>query len=508
MADFRDWMKTHDMFGRPISPRREQEWEGPRPGINKNDPIDVAGDAAIQFLNPLNKFGVGRALNAANKARNAAPKTEPVEPQFKPFEIPPGNPRGPRSELPPGYLSGKPNPLNFKLAEGEGSMPIPQMGSSGVPRVPPSPRSNIPEQVGRTGAIAALNTPQVPNRQSPYDNWPDRDRPMPSGPRTPTTTGRVSAPAQTQPQNPNMYYYDPGDGGPMRTLGRSLPNGMSVGSQQGGGYISAVPIPMPTTGAQKFFQADYSGENNVQKPQQNVPMPPRRPAGLGQPTPQPQTRTEAPANKDYGDRMPSLAVQQQQQQPGIEVPRDNDGNIIPMGNATGGAIHQAQKVAKEKATPCHSGIINMAVGGRTDHIPMNVLEGSYVLPADIVSGLGEGNTLAGSKILDNMFHSSPYGAKTPSFKATPKFPSPAPMVNPSSGLQPKAQAMGGRSSRSKSKPVPIIAAGGEYVVHPGTVTELGKGDMNAGHDYLDNFVKYVRAHTAKTLQNLPGPRKD
>lgn len=148
----------------------------------------------------------------------------------------------------------------------------------------------------------------------------------------------------------------------------------------------------------------------------------------------------------------------------------------------------------------------MAVGGRTDHIPMNVLEGSYVLPADIVSGLGEGNTLAGSKILDNMFHSSPYATKTPNFKANPKYPSAPPTGGTTTNTP--ARAAGGRSTSPKSKPVPIIAAGGEYVVHPETVTQLGKGDMNAGHEYLDNFVKYVRAHTAKTLQNLPGPRKD
>ena len=320
---------------------------------------------------------------------------------------------------------------------------------------------------------------------------------MPS--KKPTASGRILAPAQTQPQAPNMYYYDRGDGSPTVNLGRSLPQGMSAGSQQGGGYISAVPIPTPTTGAQKFFQGDFSGQNNVPKPQGNVPMPPPRPAAQ---TPQPQAQAKptpmpVPRPPEYGSSRP---------QAGMDVPRDNEGNIIPTGNAAGGAIHQAHKVAKEKATPCHSGIINMAVGGRTDHIPMNVLEGSYVLPADIVSGLGEGNTLAGSKILDNMFQSGPYGAKIPNARANPKFPSAAPMGGSTTNTP--ARAAGGRSMRSSGKPVPIVAAGGEYVVHPETVTQLGKGDMNAGHEYLDNFVKYVRAHTAKTLQNLPGPRKD
>jgi len=343
------------------------------------------------------------------------------------------------------------------------------------------------------------------NTASAMQNEVDHIRKMPTGPlrqSTPTTSGRVSTPAQTQPQtpqSPNMYYMDRGDGS-MVQLGRSLPNGMSVGAQPGGGYISAVPIPQPTTFAQKFFQGDFSGQNNVQKPQTNAPMPPVRPANVGQPTPQAQPK-QAPLPPARPPEFGSAG-----QPAGMEVPRDAQGNIIPTGNAAGGAIHRADKVAKEKATPCHSGIINMAVGGRTDHIPMNVLEGSYVLPADIVSGLGEGNTLAGSKILDNMFHSSPYATKTPDFRASPKFPS-APSMGGTTTNTP-ARATGGRSMSSGSKPVPIIAAGGEYVVHPETVTQLGKGDMNAGHEYLDNFVKYVRAHTAKTLQNLPGPRKD
>jgi hypothetical protein len=307
-----------------------------------------------------------------------------------------------------------------------------------------------------------------------------------------TTTGRVqqkTTPTQpVEPQASNMYYYDPGNGAPTISMGRHLPQGMKIGQQQGGGYISVVPIPAPTTTAQKIFQADFSGNKQAQQPPNpplqgkpaNVPLPPSRPAGW---------ETTAQTPPEETQPLPSATP--------------FTGNE---GRASGGAIHQADKVAKEKATPCHSGIINMAVGGRTDHIPMHVLEGSYVLPADIVSGLGEGNTLAGSKILDNMFRSGPYGQKIPEARANPKFPAAPPVQSPGTTTTSMPRAAGGRSMNSK--PVPIVAAGGEYVVHPDVVTQLGKGDMNSGHEYLDNFVKYVRAQTAKTLQNLPGPRKD
>jgi hypothetical protein len=177
-------------------------------------------------------------------------------------------------------------------------------------------------------------------------------------------------------------------------------------------------------------------------------------------------------------------------------------NAMKMQRASGGAVDRAQRIASERAIPTHHGIINMAVGGRTDHIPMNVLANSYVLPADIVSGLGEGNTLAGSKILDQMFGTGPMGVKIPTDRASPRFPAGKFYEAP-----PVRSAAGGARTQDH-KVVPIIAAGGEYVVHPDVVHRLGGGDADSGHDYLDNFVKYVRAHTAKTLQNLPGPKRD
>jgi hypothetical protein len=177
-------------------------------------------------------------------------------------------------------------------------------------------------------------------------------------------------------------------------------------------------------------------------------------------------------------------------------------NAMKTQRASGGAVDRAQRIASERAIPTHHGIINMAVGGRTDHIPMNVLANSYVLPADIVSGLGEGNTLAGSKILDQMFGTGPMGVKIPTDRASPRFPAGKFYEAP-----PVKSAAGGARTQDH-KVVPIIAAGGEYVVHPDVVHRLGGGDADSGHDYLDNFVKYVRSHTAKTLQNLPGPKRD
>lgn len=56
--------------------------------------------------------------------------------------------------------------------------------------------------------------------------------------------------------------------------------------------------------------------------------------------------------------------------------------------------------------------------------------------------------------------------------------------------------------------IPIVAAGGEYVIPPEDVVHIGGGDLDHGHKVLDAFVKKMRQKTIKTLQNLPGPKKD
>jgi hypothetical protein len=43
-------------------------------------------------------------------------------------------------------------------------------------------------------------------------------------------------------------------------------------------------------------------------------------------------------------------------------------------------------------------LIHSPVPGRVDRIPMRARTGSYILPADVVSGLGQGNTYAGAKM--------------------------------------------------------------------------------------------------------------
>lgn len=134
------------------------------------------------------------------------------------------------------------------------------------------------------------------------------------------------------------------------------------------------------------------------------------------------------------------------------------------------------------------GLINSAVAGRTDKLPMGVHNGSYVIPADVVSSIGQGNTMSGASSLNRLFKMGPYGS------AAPQMPSASPRRRFASG-----GAVG--------EPVDIIAAGGEYIVPPEKIAEIGGGDIARGHDVLDEMVKHIRQKSIKTLKKLPGPKK-
>ena len=129
------------------------------------------------------------------------------------------------------------------------------------------------------------------------------------------------------------------------------------------------------------------------------------------------------------------------------------------------------------ATKLHTGAIKAPVAGRTDHLPMHVPSGSYVIPADIVSAIGEGNTEHGFDIIDYM-------------------------------VKQRMASGGDVNKMDADNPVAIVAAGGEYVIPPNAVRGFGDGDLDAGHKALDEWVESERATTIATLPKIPAPRKD
>jgi hypothetical protein len=166
----------------------------------------------------------------------------------------------------------------------------------------------------------------------------------------------------------------------------------------------------------------------------------------------------------------------------------------------------ANRKAQAAVKPVHAGPIHSSVPGRTDKLPMNVKSGSYVIPADIVSGMGQGNTAAGHDALSKMFKTGPYGGPLPGKMAKPTFPKVQP---PKFMKMPKADGgLAGFSEPVDHNPVPIIAAGGEFVIPAEAVKSYGGGDMARGHEMLDQFVLNKRKELINTLKSLPGPAKD
>jgi len=174
----------------------------------------------------------------------------------------------------------------------------------------------------------------------------------------------------------------------------------------------------------------------------------------------------------------------------------------PIKKAGGGELSNPPWFVRNEARPA-SGMLKSSVPGRTDKLPVKVGGGSYVLPADIPSALGQGNTMAGGSILDKMFTKGPYGMNIQRSKGGTST-----KMTRASSLT-KTNKMGfAEGGETDTAPTPIIAAGGEYILSPEQVAHIGGGDIDAGHKILDQFVLQVRKKHIDTLKSLKPPKKD
>lgn len=160
--------------------------------------------------------------------------------------------------------------------------------------------------------------------------------------------------------------------------------------------------------------------------------------------------------------------------------------------ASGGAVSPPFYARSEARALERSGMLHSPVPGRTDKLPTSVRSGAYVIPADVVSGLGQGNSMAGAHGLSQMLKLGPYGSPRGGMR----------------GMRPPRINKFADGGSVLDDPVQIVAAGGEYIVDPEHVSKIGGGDLNKGHEILDAFVKHVRSKTIKTMKKLPGPKKD
>lgn len=179
----------------------------------------------------------------------------------------------------------------------------------------------------------------------------------------------------------------------------------------------------------------------------------------------------------------------------------------PQGYAGGGA----PSISPSMATPwwvrqeaegdtrgAATGFLNGATAGRADSLKTSAPSGSYVLPADVVAGLGEGNSLAGARVVQSMLSTGPHGIPMPRGGGRNTIPKP-----PAIGELRQFAADGGDVGGEDATPVAL--SHGEFVIRPQDVSQLGGGDLKRGHRILDAFVLHVRKKHIDKLKSLPGP---
>jgi hypothetical protein len=214
--------------------------------------------------------------------------------------------------------------------------------------------------------------------------------------------------------------------------------------------------------------------------------------------------------------------------------RDRFGHVVPQnleppGKAEGGGLELAGYQGggapwferSEARALGHTGPVIGSSLGRGDSKSITVPGGSYVLPAKFVSGLGQGNTMAGHAILNSMFSGGPYGTSLsrPSRGGIGGPPRPPRAGGAfAAGGPPTAESWrrdGLPPPRGHNQPseVPIRISDGEHVLSPPEVRSAdeyfgGPGSIDHGHRTLDAWVIHEHEKLIKELKKLPGPAKD
>jgi hypothetical protein len=359
-----------------------------------------------------------------------------------------------------------------------------------IPQQPPANRPSVEENAYRSPDMTG---------ESGYEYPPIPLAVRPSIEENALRTAKLVAPMSgarpqaTQPtQAPNqVYYLDRGDGSPLVPMGGTLPKGMQAGAQPNGGFISAVDAP--TKSLWSDLKGIFSSKPQAQAQPQAAPVAAKSVSATPAIDYSAKKPSPAPADKDYGDRQPPLAVDQPM------TPSDRQMDELGGGMARGGMKLGPRPSHAPQTPKLFHGPIHSQVAGRTDHLPIHVASGSYVIPADIISSMGEGNTMAGFKAARKIF------TRPMSFMGMPYDSGMEPYGE--SGLPYGARSVG-HAEGGATGAVPVVVAGGEYVVHPNDVVYIGRGNLERGHKILDSFVKKQRAKTINTLQKLPGPKKD
>ncbi len=132
--------------------------------------------------------------------------------------------------------------------------------------------------------------------------------------------------------------------------------------------------------------------------------------------------------------------------------------------------------------------------GRADSVLGKPAPNSFVIPADVISGLGEGNSLAGARAMQMAMSTGPHGVPLPRGGGGRGLPRPPPAFH---------MTRGGHTGGT----VDVALSHGEYVISPEQVAAIGGGDVKRGFRILEKFVEHTRKKIIAKMKALPGPVK-
>jgi hypothetical protein len=175
-----------------------------------------------------------------------------------------------------------------------------------------------------------------------------------------------------------------------------------------------------------------------------------------------------------------------------------DGGGDPAGlSASSASPWWTRKEASGDTSSPSLGFLHGPTAGRADALDTSAPAGSHVIPADVVAGLGEGNSLAGAARMESVIRTGPHGTSLPRGGGRSTIPRPP---------APLRVAKGGEVDAEQEN-TPVKLSHGEYVVAPEQVRRWGGGDQKAGHDAWDRWIVKQRKKQIETLKALPGPVK-
>jgi hypothetical protein len=171
------------------------------------------------------------------------------------------------------------------------------------------------------------------------------------------------------------------------------------------------------------------------------------------------------------------------------------------GYAKGGHVRTKFKNPKSFAS---GGYVEGDSGGTQDNIPAKIPEGSYVLDATTMSLLGDGNSKAGHKKVEEMLHK--IRSKSHSFSEQGHRDG---IYNLSKMNHERSKfAKGGQEvSRLHGRMIPALVSSGEYIIKPEDVLLFGNGgSLKEGVKNLDLFREKLKRQKGLSPKRVIPPK--